>query len=138
MMRATVYLAARYGRRMELSDYADTLLSEGYTVTSRWLSGKHEPKDGRELATPAERARWAKEDWADVMRADCVISFTEEEGSRYSRGGRHVEFGAALAMNKKCIIIGPQENVFHCLPEVEHFDTWQDFLAAYFPARKIA
>lgn len=45
-----------------------------------------------------------------------------------SRGERHVEFGIALASGKKCVVIGPAENVFYCLEGVERFDTWNEAL----------
>jgi len=45
-----------------------------------------------------------------------VITFTETPRSSNSRGGRHVEFGIALGMRKRAVVIGPRENVFHCLP----------------------
>lgn len=37
------------------------------------------------------------------------------------RGGRHVEFGLALGLGKRVIVIGHQENLFHHLPQVEFF-----------------
>lgn len=126
-----VYLAGRYSRRQELCEYARTLREMGFEVTSRWLSGDHE-LDGRGLsvqAIPAERARFAREDWEDVTSADWCISFTEEPRAEKSRGGRHVEFGAALALGLRCVVIGPRENVFHHLPSVVVHPTWDSWLA---------
>lgn len=51
------------------------------------------------------------------------------DAARISRGGRHVEFGMALALAKRCIVIGPRENVFHLLPQVEQYDSWEQYLA---------
>ena len=76
------------------------------------------------LAAEAERLRFASEDWSDLLGSDICISFTETPRNTHSRGGRHVEFGAALALGKRCIIVGPRENVFHCLLEVERADSW--------------
>jgi hypothetical protein len=44
------------------------------------------------------------------------------------RGGRHVEFGAAVATGKRLIVVGHRENLFHHLPGVEFFDgpKWLD------------
>jgi nucleoside 2-deoxyribosyltransferase len=138
-----VYLAARYSRRLELCEYRDQLEYVGYEVTSRWLNGAHQVYlDGEPLgpeqealiesgkASPEVRGRFAAEDWADVTEADIVISFTEPPRSKASRGGRHVEFGAALALAKRCVVVGFRENVFHCLPEVEFFETFADAFAA--------
>jgi len=34
----------------------------------------------------------------------------------------------ALALGKGAVVIGHRENVFHCLPEVGFFQTWDDYL----------
>lgn len=97
----------------------------GHEITSRWIDGGHElTKEGSTEAAHHERARFADEDWHDMMAADCVISFTEEPRRTNTRGGRHVEFGGALAAGKRCIVVGWRENVFHCLPNVEFFPDW--------------
>jgi Holliday junction resolvase RusA-like endonuclease len=126
-----IYLASRFTRGPELREYKKTLERLGFMVTSRWLLGNHQISDAglSEEAPPEERMRFAQEDWDDLCAADTCISFTEEPRSGHSRGGRHVEYGAALAMNKRCIVVGPRENVFHCLKQVIHFETWSSFLA---------
>jgi hypothetical protein len=130
---ATIYLAARYSRHLELQTYAADLRAFGHTVTSRWIEGNHQLSDaalkddhGTQGLAETERARFASEDWDDLMAADWCISFTEEPRSGPSRGGRHVEFGAAMATGKRLIVVGHRENVFHCLPNVEFFDDWQE------------
>ena len=126
-----IYLAARYSRHAEMQQYATDLEALGHTVTSRWIHGSHQvPDDGlRAEASPELRQRFAQEDWSDLEAADVVISFTEPPRASNSRGGRHVEFGAALAFGKVCVVIGPFENIFHCLEQVEVFGTWQEFLS---------
>lgn len=121
-----IYLASRYSRREELNRRWHWLEYAGFEVTSRWLLGDHQVSDSglSEEAAPEERERFAQEDWDDLAAADICISFTEEPRSGHSRGGRRVEFGAALAMGKRCIVIGPRENVFHCLPSVEVYPLW--------------
>lgn len=128
-----IYLASRYSRRYELIGVRAVLEKLGHSVTSRWLNGDHQISDTglgptSRLGDDAERIRFACEDWEDVLAADWVISFTEEPRAINSRGGRHVEFGAAMALNKRCIIVGPRENVFHCLPAVEWAPNWMEFL----------
>jgi hypothetical protein len=129
MKHRTVYLAARYSRREELNRYADELRVNGYLVNCRWLNGNHQISDDG-LSTEAkaeERTRFATEDWDDLMAARICISFTETPRGTNSRGGRHVEFGAARAAGKVCIVIGPRENVFHCLPGIDQFTNWEEF-----------
>lgn len=137
MSKPRIYLAARYSRRAELCTYRDILEKKGFTVTSRWLDGNHQIDDaGLSLeAKAAERTRFAQEDWDDLMSADWCISFTETPRSSNSRGGRHVEYGAALAKGMSCTVIGPRENVFHCLPSVVVFPNWDEFAIAAFGDR---
>lgn len=44
------------------------------------------------------------------------------------RGGRHVEFGLAVALGKRLIVIGHRENLFHHLPAVEFFESPQEMM----------
>ena len=140
-----VYLAARYSRHPEMQGYARMLRHFGVEVTSRWINGSHQSMLNGEVLGPereamfesghpdreAQRREFAQHDWDDVMAADVVISFTEQPRTvGNSRGGRHVEFGAALAAGKRCIVVGWRENVFHCLPQVEFYETWMDALEA--------
>lgn len=126
-----IYLASRYSRASQLREYRSELESFGHAVTSRWIDGGHElDRSGSLEAQASERTRFATEDWTDMTAADCVISFTEEPRKTNTRGGRHVEFGGALALGKRCIVVGWRENVFHCLPNVEFFERWEDAIAA--------
>uniref|UniRef100_A0A6M3IQQ6 Putative nucleoside deoxyribosyltransferase n=2 Tax=viral metagenome TaxID=1070528 RepID=A0A6M3IQQ6_9ZZZZ len=119
-----IYLASRYSRHKELQEIACVLMSQGHEITSRWIWGNHRIDDeGLSIeAKRAERERFAQEDFDDLKHAKVVISFTEIPRSTNSRGGRHVEFGIALASKKRCVVVGPRENVFHCLPGVEVVD----------------
>lgn len=132
-----IYLAARYTRREELLAYAGDLGVRGHNVTSRWLLGNHQVSDDglRDDANAADRLRFATEDWEDLQRAETVVAFTESPRSEFSRGGRHVELGAALAWGKRVIVVGPAENVFCCLPQVVRVDTWPEALALVWSAR---
>ncbi len=134
---AKIYLAARYSRRDELLSYRADLEAMGHTVTSRWLNGSPQVSDeGLSAEAPTEmRERFALEDWNDLYDASHCIAFTEEPRVSNSRGGRHVELGAALAWRKAVLVVGPLENVFCCLPDVEHFDDWAALLDVYGRAR---
>src|SRR5260370_22529594 len=72
----------------------------------------------------------ARQDCEDLMAADAVIIFTEIPNTILATGGRHVEFGLALAQGKRVIIVGPRENVFHyLLPDSQIFATWNKAFA---------
>jgi hypothetical protein len=125
-----IYLAARYSRLPE-KGYAKALVALGHTVTSRWILGGHD------LGThdPADAAHalplWASEDMEDLLAADLCLSFTEppEAGLGRARGGRHVELGIALALGKRCLIVGYREHIFHWLACMELYPTWEACLA---------
>lgn len=131
-----VYLAARYSRREELLGYIGQLREAGHVVNSRWLLDGPEAHDGAakvEAATqtmPPEAAAFALDDYADVFACDLLVAFTETpRAPSAGRGGRHVEFGIALALGKRLVVVGPRENVFHALPGVEQYWTWAEALA---------
>lgn len=127
---STAYLAARYSRREELCGYRADLAERGVKVPARWLNGDHQI-DNQGLSVEAGRAartRFATEDLSDVLSADLLIAFTEPPRSSNSRGGRHVEFGVAIGRGIPVIVVGPRENVFHCLLGVPVYATWEEAL----------
>ena len=115
-----VYLAGRYSRREELRTHAAELELAGHTVTSRWLVGHDELDD----------ALCAIVDYSDISRAQVLVSFGEAPRTR-TRGGRHVEFGIALAKGLYVFHVGPREHVFHHLAEVAWFEYWSPRVIAY-------
>ena len=127
-----IYLASRYSRFPEMQQYAEDLAVLGHTVTSRWILGDHDLRAHGQSEAPQYMALWAREDGEDLMAAETVISFTAgpQESKGRVRGGRHVAFGMALVLQKRCIIISHREHVFHWLPHVERYDTWTAALAA--------
>lgn len=134
-MKQRIYLAARYSRWHELTNYAQQLREYGFTVTSRWLEGRSPlSPDGLSEELDLEQRTWfAQQDWEDLMDSDICISFTEPPRSSNTRGGRHVELGAALAAHKRIIVVGHRENVFHCLPQIEFHQTWQECFVTLIP-----
>jgi nucleoside 2-deoxyribosyltransferase len=125
------YVAARFSRGDELSGYRDELEKLGVEVTSRWLNGGHEWVGTVDEDIPVEQqAIFAKEDLEDIDAAEVFICFTESPSSPYARGGRHVEFGYALAKKMPIVVVGHRENVFYCLPypQVAFVETWEEAL----------
>lgn len=133
-----VYLAARYSRREELCKYRKELQDLGYNVQARWLDGNHQLYNGVPIRKIGEnlvegednpeanqlRVKFAQDDMQDCSAADIIINFTEPPRNTTTRGGRHVEFGIGLALGKKLYVVGPRENIFHWLPVVEVFESW--------------
>jgi nucleoside 2-deoxyribosyltransferase len=128
-----IYLAARYQRHKEMQDVRNVLEGLGHRVTSRWIDlhcdtpGDFTKSFTKEFLNtyPKNCTFIGERDIEDLNKADIIISFTEEDGSG-GKGGRHVEFGYALARGKRLIIVGPRENVFHTLSAIEHYDTPKD------------
>lgn len=119
----SVYLAGRYARRDELRAAADDLQGLGYEVTSRWLY-VDASIPGRQLVGSGRPSEIATMDLFDVRRASTCIAFTEPSEGPQGRGGRHVELGIALALQRRVILVGPREHVFHCLPGLEQYEDW--------------
>lgn len=129
---SAIYIAGRFSRRPEANELARRLQGLGHTITSRWVKPDCDhvlPTGLSQQAADEERRRFAEEDVADVLACDWMISLMEEPRSN-GRGGRHVEFGMALGLNKRLTIIGPRETVFHHLNQVEHFATVDEFMRA--------
>ena len=129
----SVYLAARYSRNDEMRGVRDVLKALGYMVTSRWIDlhgGKYPGSFTPEQLNddPVYCARVAEADLDDLADADTVISFTSP--GEYGKGGRHVEFGLALGLGKRLVLVGPRENVFHTLPQVEQYPDWSRLVVA--------
>lgn len=128
------YLAARFSRREEMKECRADLMREGHVVTSRWLDthGTSDTNKGpRDHGTvDFGRRLCAHEDLEDILLADTLISFTEEPymASYPGTGGRHVEYGYALAHRKRLILVGYRENVFHDLNFTQYYQTWTAFL----------
>lgn len=129
-----IYMAARYSDHPWMRIYRNRLKQIGHTVTSRWINGDHEER------FPNDPVAWANEDLDDLLRSDCSIHFTEDwqkPRPGRNRGGRHVEFGIALALHQfrphgphRIIVVGYRENVFHHLPKIEYHNSWAELFDA--------
>lgn len=135
-----IYLAARYDRLAEMNRHANQLRLHGFEVTSRWLNGSHQIHPGATTdlqsggftneveGVPLLARPFAEDDIEDICASDAVIFFSEPPDSHSKRGGRHVEFGFALARGKQIMVVGPRENVFHCLQAIKHFPDFDTLL----------
>ncbi|HSJ76636.1 MAG TPA: hypothetical protein VK899_10760 [Gemmatimonadales bacterium] len=128
------YFASRYSDHPRMRDYRAQLLAAqpGSEVTSRWIDiGRGELVHSYTQQTLREDTAqiWAlagQSDVDDLYAADVVVSFGHQDGG--GKGGRHVEFGMAMAWGKRLVLIGTREHLFHTAPQVEHYDTFDDFM----------
>ena len=130
-----IYLAARYSRNDEMRGVRDVLQTLfGHEVTSRWID-QHGGNllesfvAGQLNDDPEGCAKYAQIDIDDLKAADVVVSFTSKDGG--GKGGRHVEYGLALGLGKRLVIVGPRENVFHTLPNVDWYPDWAHLVIAW-------
>jgi hypothetical protein len=99
-----IYVATRIANKTAGLQLADQLTQLGIEVTSRWLWLEEE-------ARPVERSgprweafceEWGSNDVQDLVRADSAVFLSVPGGMR----GTFVEFGLALATNKKIHWVG--------------------------------
>jgi len=116
-----IYIAAMFSQRAAMEIIADELKGYGFEIVARWVYGG---EDG------LSREQIALTDIADVDACDTLVAFTQCRGTMHTGGGRHVEFGYALAKGKKIIVIGDRETVFHHHPAARVYRNMDDWLYA--------
>lgn len=102
-----IYIAAPYPLRQEAIFVMNLLEGSGHEVTSRWLKSPDELADEH-----------ARKDLADVDACDVLLAMYPAEWADKGTGGRHVEFGYAVARGKQIVLWGPRTNIFHYLSDV--------------------
>ena len=103
-----VYIAAPYPEREAAQAVMRDLENQiGFEVTSTWLREMDELADA-----------YARLDLADVGRADVLVALNPSAWTNTGTGGRHVEFGYALALGKRIVLVGERSNIFHYLSDV--------------------
>lgn len=130
--KVRVYLAARFSRMGEMQDKARDLRKLGYTVDIKWITGDHgavgDAVESASDSVPTSACRFAMEDFYDIDNCDVFVFFSHKPSEAIPRGSRHVEFGLAYAWDKKMMVVGPAENIFHRLPGVTIRKDWDTAL----------
>lgn len=121
-----IYLAGKYSSKEEIREKAAELRALGIEVTSTWLEEPHAPNTAMSDVPEDDLAVYAQNDLTDIEMADWLVFFSEDPTTSVVRGGRHVEFGYALATDMGILVVGPHENIFHHLPEVIVISTWNE------------
>jgi hypothetical protein len=110
--RMKVAISARFGRKEECRRLASAIRRHEHLVVSHWLSSTEDD----ESLDAMEKGEAAIVDIAAVRSCDVLVCLSEKypwDTSGATRGGRHVELGAALALWKQVILVGPPENIFY-------------------------
>ena len=111
-----VYLAARWEQAAFMRQWREALDALGIGCASNWLDVA--ATGLRAIEDDATMEANARLDFRDVHEADALILYSPKAGLGSGRGGRHVELGIALGMDKPVILVGERENVFHWHPTV--------------------
>jgi nucleoside 2-deoxyribosyltransferase len=130
MHNLKAYLAAPYSMKDVIKERAAELRAAGVEVTSRWLEEPHRPTTQLHELTREDHQFYALQDVEDVRNADILV-FQTDETKTIIRAGRHVEFGIAIGIALEraffpIFVVGQDhENIFHYLPQVTHFESWE-------------
>jgi nucleoside 2-deoxyribosyltransferase len=120
-----VYLAARYSIKDDIKAKGEELAELGIESTSRWCHEKVKGSAQLDDVPPSFLLSAAINDLEDIKRANCVVMFSVNPREATVRGGRHWEAGYAYGLGKPLIICGPEENIFHMLPDVVVCEDWE-------------
>lgn len=115
-----VYIASAFNTIATIRQYRDELKAIGIDCTSTWADETADPNIQMtdKSLTDSFLLFTAITDIKDIDRSDAVVLITQEPTKPFVRGGRMHEFGYAMGREKKLIICGPKENIFHYLPSV--------------------
>lgn len=102
-----VYIAAPFQERQQAQALMAKIEAAGISVTSSWLKQDDELSD-----------QFARQDLKDVAYADALVALNPDGYADRGTGGRHVEFGYALALGKRIVLVGARTHIFHYLSEV--------------------
>ena len=121
-----VYMAAGFARKNEIAEKSQELENLGIKVTSTWPWEEAAPNSTMDEVGPDYLTKNARKDLEEIIRADTLILFTHDPLIPFCRGGRMHEAGFAQGLGKTLMICGPRENIFHYLPEINQFNTWEE------------
>lgn len=117
------YIAGRWQNQERYKFERQFLIDRGHQVTSRWLDAERDPDPTPEFFEK-HGAKRASQDLEDVDAADALI--LDMAGGMGRRAGMMVEFGYALAKDKKIILIGERPCVFTQLADAA-YSSWAAF-----------
>jgi len=130
-----IYIAGWFGAKDRLRKERDRIHALGVgAVVSTWLDEETAaPEAPGETfvigATPEQCREYAVRDLGEVRYSDLLILDTIDVNPR---GGREVEYGAAVISGLALWVVGPRRNVFHSVAH-RQFNAWSGAVAALLP-----
>jgi hypothetical protein len=139
MSKPTTFYVAAHQQKLAIE--AKRRIEEaGHLVNAQWITlediDTHKPKRDMEY--------YAQMDADDVVACDQLVLLTEPTEDRLfhkrrnsilslTTGGKHVEFGIAMALNKPVHVVGEKENIFHYHPVTNMYEDLDAFINALEP-----
>lgn len=115
-----VYVA---GHDQEQSkEVAKVIADRGHTIVSSWL---YMPFHRTHSHSIEERVKIAAKDADEVMDCDLLVLCA---GDTKVSGGKFVEVGIAIGLNKRISVLGRRENMLMYHPSIVAFDSLEDLL----------
>ncbi len=103
-----IYIAAPFQLQDAAKALRELLASQGIRCVSRWIDAPENLDD-----------KWARRDLYDVASCDVFVLLNPQDWASRGTGGRHVECGYALALNKPIVLLGARTNIFHHITSIE-------------------
>lgn len=116
-----IYIAS-HSRELALEIEQQIKHNTNHKIVSRWIYCPFNPTNSYSLS---DRQRIAEEDVNDVKSCDLLVLQSGEE--KYP-GGKFVELGIALGLNKKVYVIGREENMLIYYKDITICSTINDFI----------
>ncbi len=110
-----IYIASHSQPRAR--ELKGVLESQGHVIVARWIDCDAKFGLGVGAYSDEERRALAVMDEEDVRTADALVLLAEPEGHLVP-GGKHVETGMAIALQRPVFVVGRRENLFHWHPAV--------------------
>ena len=128
MKSLSVYLASHYSRKEEIRAAVKDCESLGIKLTSTWHKERRSPTGSMKDDSETFLRVTAKRDFRELKSASCLVLFSLDGDTLFTRGGHCVELGMALSLRKRIVLVGPRQNVFCYLPGIKKFKTWEKAL----------
>lgn len=122
-----VYLAAGFSKKEIIADRTRELRELGVEVTSTWPWETASAASNLGDVSNEYSKENAFRDIQEIREADTLILFTQDPTIPFVRGGRMHEAGYAHGLGHRIIVVGPRENIFHYLENVEVYSDWENF-----------
>ena len=117
-----IYVAGKFQDKMEIHAKMQRLREMGHEITYDWTSFESEHGDVAKMRASAAA------DISGVADAELCVFLMTDPG--YAYRGTFTELGAALALQKRCIVVCPEvgaycaTNCFFHHPEIRHVGHW--------------